>query len=183
MDAALPAFARLDGDRVTLIAATAAGIPSIVYWGPRLAADIDPQTLVALAARPEAPASPFPEVPLALTPQAGQGWPGRPGLSAHRDGLGWASLALLTRVEITPNQLVFEALDDASGIRLVHRLAIEGDVIIADTRLWNTGKTPLAIEWLAAPAFPLPGFATDIIGFEGRWAGEFQTSRQPRLMG
>ncbi|MBC7521966.1 MAG: alpha-galactosidase, partial [Sandarakinorhabdus sp.] len=107
----------------------------------------------------------------------------RPGLSAHRDGLGWASLALLTRVEITPNQLVFEALDDASGIRLVHRLAIEGDVVIADTSLSNTGNAPLAIEWLAAPAFPLPGFAADIIGFEGRWAGEFQTSRQPRLMG
>jgi alpha-galactosidase len=179
----LPAFARLDGERTTLIVATAGGVPAVTYWGPRLADDIDPATLVALVARAEAPASPFPDIPLALTPQAGQGWPGRPGLAAHRDGIGWASLALLTGVNIFPDRLVFEAKDDRSGIVLFHEFVIDGDVVIADTWLRNIGETPLAVEWLTAPVFPLPGFATDIIGFEGRWSGEFQTRRQARHMG
>ena len=179
----LPAFARLDGDRVTLIVATAGRVPSVVYWGPRLIKDLDPDTLMALAARAEAPASPFPDLAVALTPQAGQGWPGRPGLAAHRGGAGWASLALLTRVDCHPDRLVFEADDEANGIALFHELVVEGDVIVAKTRLRNIGETQLAVELLAAPVMPLPGFATDIIGFEGRWAGEFQTVRQRRQMG
>lgn len=179
----LPAFARLDGDRITLIVATAGGVPSVLYWGPRLGPDIDPEALVALAARAEAPASPYPDIPLALTPQAGQGWPGRPGLAAHRDGRGWASLALLTGIQIFPDRLVFEAADKANGIVLFHEFFIEGDVIVADTWLKNTGGSVLSVEGLAAPVLPLPGFATEIIAFEGRWAGEFQTTRHPRQMG
>jgi alpha-galactosidase len=179
----LPAFARLDGERTTLIVATAGGVPAVTYWGPRLADDIDPATLVALVARAEAPASPFPDIPLALTPQAGQGWPGRPGLAAHRDGQGWASLALLTSIEREPNRLLLRARDEANGMALSHELVLDGDVLIATASLQNIGKTPLSVEWLAAPVLPLPGFATDIIGFEGRWAGEFRTVRQPRHMG
>nr|WP_310524787.1 alpha-galactosidase [Polymorphobacter sp.] len=183
MESVLPEFVRLDGKYVTLVAATAGGVPSVLYWGPRLAHDTEPASLQLLAARGTAPASPGPAVTQALTPQAGQGWPGRPGLAAHREGQGWASMALLERVEILPDHLLFEAHDRAHGIALTHELAIDGDVLVATTILRNTGNTPLAVEWLAAPALPIPGFTTDIIGFEGRWAGEFQTTRQTRHMG
>jgi len=183
MTALIPDFVRLDGDAVTLLAATAGGIPSVIYWGSRLPDDTDPASLSRLAARAEAPASPYPNVPLALTPQAGQGWPGRPGLAAHRGGLGWASLAALTRVSSTVKAARFEAVDTANGITLVHDLAIEGDVLVARTTLTNIDSSELAVESLAAPVLPLHGFATDIIGFEGRWAGEFQTTRQRRQMG
>lgn len=179
----MPAYARLDSDRISFVVATAGGVPSVLYWGPRLADDIDLAALTALNARAEAPASPFPDVPLALTPQAGLGWPGRPGLAAHRDGQGWASVALLTKVQRLPRRLVFEATDKANGMVLEHQLALEGDVIIAETMLRNIGDTSLSVEFLSAPVFPVPGFASDIIGFEGRWAGEFQTRRQPRGIG
>ena len=179
----IPDFVRLDGDAVTLVVATAGGFPAVAYWGPRLTSDTNLASLARLAARAEAPASPFPAVPLALTPQAGQGWPGRPGVMAHRAGLGWGSLAILARVTLTGQRVVFEAIDAANGLSLAHDLAIEGDVLVASTTLTNTGTAALAVEALAAPVLPLPGFATDIIGFEGRWGGEFQTSRQPRPMG
>jgi alpha-galactosidase len=178
-----PEFARLDSDRTSLIVSTADGVPSVVYWGPRLGSMTDPATLMALAVRAEAPASPFPAIPLALTPQAGQGWPGRPGLAAHHDGRGWAGLARLTAVGCQADQLVFTAVDAAAGLMLRHTLRIEGDMLIADACLQNLGDTVLTVEALAAPVLPLPGFATDIIGFEGRWAGEFRTVRQPRQMG
>ncbi len=183
MTALLPSYVRLDGNAVTLVVATAGGIPAVLYWGPRLSDDTDPASLALLAARAEAPASPFPEVPLGLTPQAGQGWPGRPGLAAHRDGLGWASLATLTHVFSDGQRAQFEAVDALNGIKLVHDLAMEGEVLVARTTLTNIGDSVLTVESLAAPVLPLPGFAPDIIGFEGRWANEFQMTRQVRHMG
>lgn len=180
--APLPDFVRLDGPGVTLIVATSHQVSAVSYWGQRLGA-VDPATLALLGAHGEAPASPATEIPLALTPQAGSGWPGRPGLAAHRDGPGWASNAKLVRVESGADRLVFEAHDVPNGIVLTHRLVLDGDVLLADTVLRNVGATPLAVEWLAAPVLPIPPSATDIIGFEGRWAGEFQTVRQPRHSG
>ncbi len=179
-----PLFVRLDGERVTLVIGLGSGVPVALYWGPRLADGIDLEQLQALAARAEAPASPYPEPPWALTPQSGQGWSGRPGLAAHRDGHGWATLALLYNVDTSlPGRLLLEAGDDTNGIVLSHELQIDGDILIAGTWLRNTGDTPLAVEWVAAPMLPIPGHATDIIGFEGRWAGEFQTVRHPRHTG
>ncbi len=179
---ALPDCVRLDGDAVTLIVATTAGVPVVLYWGPRLPG-LDPAGLALLGARAEANASPRVEPPLALTPQAGHGWPGRPGLAAHRDGRGWASYALLTAVEAAPDRAVFTSVDNANGLALVHDLRLAGDVLMATTTVTNRGEMPLTIDHLAAPVLPVPGFADRIIGFEGRWAGEFQTVEAPRHMG
>jgi alpha-galactosidase len=179
----LPASFRLDGPQVTLVVAVTQGVPVASYWGPRLPDDLDPGELAALAARAEANASPAIEAPLALTPQAGQGFPGRPGLAAHRAGRDWASFALLTDAQATADHLVLTSDDPAHGLTLVHDLRLVGDVLVASTRLTNSGTAPLTVDHLAAPVLPLPGFATQIIGFEGRWAGEFQMRRHDRAMG
>jgi alpha-galactosidase len=180
---ALPDFVRIDGDRVTLIIATAQQLPAILYWGPRLRAETDPAALALLAARAEAPAAPAVEPVLALTPQAGQGGANRPGVALHRDGRDWATLALLTEVETRPGGVRILSIDTTNGIDLVHDLQIDGDVLVATTTVRNTGAAPLSIGHLDAPLVPLPGFATQIIGFEGRWSGEFATTCQPRTMG
>ena len=175
-------FVRLDGAAVTLVLATAGG-PAVLYWGPRLPDGIDLAGLAVVGHRGAAPASPAVPVVLALTPQAGDGWPGRPGLAAHRDGLGWASLCRLESLTVTATTAVFVSHDVANGLLLEHDLAIIGDVLAARTRLTNAGAVPLAVEHLAAPVLPIPGFVTDIISFDGRWAGEFQTRRQTRAPG
>ncbi len=180
---AIPSYVRLDGEGVTLVVATGSGVPAVLYWGAALAVDLDPGQLAALAVRGEAPASPADVAPLALTPQMGQGWPGRPGLAAHRGGRDWAALALLTSVALTPGRAVFTSVDPAHGITLVHDLALAGAVLTATTALINSGAALLTVDSLAAPVLPLPGFATRIIGFEGRWAMEFQTTAHTRTMG
>ena len=184
MTATFPEFVRIDGDTVTLIIATAQQQPSISYWGTTLRADADPAALSRLAARAEAPASPFPHLVAALTPCIGHGWSGRPGLAAHRNGQGWAARPLLTRIDASmPGRLCFESHDVANGIMLSHDLWIDSDILLARTSLRNIGDTALAVESLAPPVIPLPAWLTDIIGFEGRWAGEFQTARHPRHTG
>ena len=181
---ALPAFARLDGGAATLVLGFGNGVPEWIYWGSRLSDTTTPAMLAALMVRGEAPASPAMPVPLALTPQAGDGWAGRPGLMAHRDGLGWASFARVEAVEQTPERLRITSRDAANGLLLVHELALDTHgVLMAVTMLTNIGDAALAVEALAAPVLPVAEALTDIIGFEGRWAMEFQTRRFARGLG
>ena len=183
MTAAVPDFIRIDGDRVTLMLSTTQQQPSIVYWGPKLRPDTDPAALALLSARAEAPAAPAIEPVLALTPQSGQGGANRQGLAVHRDGRAWATLARLTRVTTWAGGASLTSVDATNGIDLVHDIAIEGDVLVATTTLANRGADTLAVDHLDAPWIALPSFATQIIGFEGRWAGEFALSRHTRTMG
>ncbi len=183
MTALYSAAYRLDGVHVTLVVEVIVDVPAVRYWGPRLPDDLALGELSALAARGEANASPAVESPLALTPQAGQGFPGRPGLAAHRGGLNWASLALLVDVEQGADRLVFASRDEEHGLELQHALKLAGDVLVATTRLSNRGADALQVDHLAAPIIPLPGFARQIIGFEGRWSGEFQLQKHELSMG
>jgi alpha-galactosidase len=183
MAAELPDFIRLDGPATTLVIGLAQSLPAVVYWGVRLPDHIDLAALTRLGARAEANASPAVEPVLALTPLAGQGSPGRPGLAAHRDGRHWASWALVTAVEVSADRAIITSVDPVHGLELVHDLALHGDVLVATTALTNCGEDALTVDELAAPVLPLPGFVGSIIGFEGRWAGEFMTRAHDRSMG
>ena len=180
---ACPAQFRLDDTHVTLVVAVIEAVPMIRYWGPRLPGDLDLAQLTALMARAEANAAPATEAPLALTPQAGQGFPGRPGLAAHRGGRDWATFALLVDVQTSLDRLQFTSRDEAHGITIVAELQLVQNVLIATTHLTNSGSEPLTVDHLTAPVLPLPGFIGEIIAFEGRWAGEFQTRRHDLGMG
>ena len=131
MAADLPDFIRLDGPATTLVISFAQRLPAAIYWGVRLPDGVDLAALALLCARAEANASPAEEPVLALTPQVGQGSPGRPGLAAHRDGLDWASWALAETVQSTTNSAVITSVDTAHGMQLVHNLALHGDVLVA----------------------------------------------------
>lgn len=183
MTAPLSAAYRLDGAHVTLVVEIIAKVPAVRYWGPRLPDGLALDELAMLAARAEANASPAVEAPIALTPQAGQGFPGRPGIAAHRAGQDWASFALLVDVAQEADRLTFTSRDEAHGIELVHELRLSGDVLAATTGLTNTAAVPLQVDHLAAPVIALPGFVSQLIGFEGRWSGEFQLQRHTLSMG
>lgn len=184
-DTVLHSPARLDGRTTSLIVAVEGGVPTIAYWGPRLADDADPAALALLGAREEAPGSPAIVAPVALTPLAGQGFPGRPGLSMHRAGRDWAIFATITAIHRATGAITIESRDDTCGVALTHRLALDpaGDVLVASTELRNTGDGVIDLAALAAPVVPLPGFVTRLIGFEGRWAGEFQRHEMARPPG
>lgn len=180
----LPAHVRLDGPAVTLILRFDQGVPSVLWWGPRLDTAATAGQLAALHARAEANASPAVEPVVALTPLSGQGGPGRPGLLATRaGGRGWAALPRVVAVDAHAHSVAVTSRDPTHGVALVHRLRLSGDVLVATTTLVNEGDTPLDVAQLGAPVLPLPAYLTDIIGFEGRWAGEFAMVRRPRQMG
>lgn len=177
--------ARLDGKATSLIVDVSHGVPAILYWGPRLSGDRDAVMLALLGAREEAPGSPAVEAPVALTPLAGQGFPGRPGLAAHRAGRDWATYATIVAVDRSADTITIDSRDAAGGVALTHRLSLDprADVLIASTEIRNTGEGVLDLAALAAPVVPLPGFVTRLIGFEGRWAGEFQRHAMERPPG
>ncbi|ENZ82596.1 MULTISPECIES: alpha-galactosidase [Caulobacter] len=175
-------FVRLDGKATSLIVDCRGDAPAVLHWGPRLAADLDPMDLVLMATREAAPCSPEVPPPLALTPLLGQGFPGAPGLRAHRDGQGWATFTRIASVDaIAPGVAEIVSVDDHNGLRLVHRLALapDQDILVASTQLTNTGARTLEVEACAAPTLPLPPEASHLIHLDGRWSGEFQMRRTP----
>ncbi|WP_010544049.1 alpha-galactosidase [Sphingomonas elodea] len=177
-------FVRLDGRATCLIVDCRGEAPAILYWGRRLPDDLDPAALALLGVRQEAPCSPATTPPLGLTPLIGAGFPGRPGLSAHRDGQGWATWTAITAIHrIDAATVEIDSEDTAHGIGLVHRLHLAGDVLRMRTTLINRGDTALSVEACDAPALPAPEAVTDWTLFEGRWSGELQTRRVARAMG
>ena len=182
----LTPFVRLDGQSTSLILDCRGDAPSVLHWGVKLPESVDPLSLVLMAAREAAPCSPAVAAPLALSPLLGQGFPGSPGLSAHRDGQGWATFTRITAIERpTAWSVEITSHDAANAISLVHRLALrpDQDVLVASTRLINEGQTPLIVEACAAPTLPLPPEVTHFLNLDGRWSGEFQTRRTERGQG
>ena len=182
MPDAQPDFARLDGRATTLMLDLRGPAPAVLHWGARLPEGTDPALLARLATRDPAPSAPDVEPAIALTPLAGAGFPGQPGLLAHREGLGWASWTAIESVEVGEGEVSVVSADTANGLRLTHRLALalDGDVLRGVTELCNTGETPLTVGHCAAPVLPIPAACTQLLTFEGRWAGEFQTLKLER---
>ena len=176
------AFVRLDGRTTSLIVDCRGEAPSVLHWGPRLAADLDPITLVLLATREAAPCSPAVPPPLALTPLLGQGFPGAPGLQAHRDGQAWATFTRIDRIDwIAPSVVEIVSIDDHNALQLTHRLELspDQDVLVASTKVLNTGAATLVVDACPPPTLPLPPEASHLIHLDGRWSGEFQMRRTP----
>ncbi|MBI1682196.1 alpha-galactosidase [Caulobacter hibisci] len=177
-----PPFIRLDGRTTSLIVDCRGDAPAVLHWGPKLSPDLDPAELVLLATHEAAPCSPIAPAPLALSPLLGHGFPGSPGLQAHRDGLGWATFTRIERVErISPSVVEIVSIDDHDALTLVHRLELDADqdVLVATTKVINTGDQALTIDACPAPTLPLPPEATHLINLDGRWSGEFQMRRTP----
>lgn len=181
----MPELLRLDGAHTSLVLDCRGAAPVILHWGAALGpSPLAEQALAMLTERVEAPCSPAQTPPMALTPLAGQGFPGRPGLSAHRDGSGWATWTRIVSAQIPePGRIEVESIDEASQIALHHTLTLRGDVLTLRARVTNLAQTPLAIEAFDAPALPLPGHVTQWVLFEGRWSGEMQTRLADRAMG
>src|SRR2546425_915208 len=89
-----PVVLRAGGTMVVLDVA-GPGLPRVLHGGAALGAlDGDGARALAEAGRPALPlAATNDAVQLTLLPTQAQGWPGRPGLSGHRDG-NWPFLRL-----------------------------------------------------------------------------------------
>jgi alpha-galactosidase len=183
----IPAFVRLDGNACTLVIDCRGPAPAVLHWGAKLSKDTTGDMLDLAAAREDAPCSPLVAPPLALTPLAGQGFPGRHGLQAHgAGGRRWATYTAIEDVRTGGDGSVeIRSVDAANGIELLHHLALrpDGGVLTGWTQVRNLGSDELVVDWCAAPVLPVPPEMAEWVSFEGRWSGEFQMRTLPRALG
>lgn len=182
----MQAFYSLHSKRSSLLIDCRSSTPVVLYWGARLAGSTTPEIHALLATRQEAPASAANEAPLSLSSQLGAGFLDSGGIHMHRDGRQWGLYSVLEAVEEgEANSLTFVARCESTEVRVTHTLQLheQSDVLCATTRLENLAAEPLWVERCDAPSLPLPQHCDQILGFEGRWAGEFQMRRIPRFLG
>ncbi len=160
--------------------------PAIMYWGVRLSEDTSPEMLALLTTRQEAQACVEREVPVALSPEFGAGFSGNAGIQIHRQGRQWGVYSSMNSVaQDGPNKLSIESVCAATEILIRHTLELDvaSGVLAATTEITNTGNETLWVERCNAPCIPLPLHYDKILGFEGRWANEFQLQEVDRFLG
>ncbi len=162
-----------------VVAGTAAHIPGIIYWGPTLPADEDLAGLCAALTLPRAHGGLDLAHVHALFPEAGQAHFGTPGLEAFSTADGRTSrwitqFSVSAFIAIGP-RLTVEAADAAAAIGLTLALELsDAGLLKARCTLHNQGSTPLFINWLMAPALPIPDTHQTLHSWHGRWCAEFQ---------
>ena len=164
-----------------------ANAPAILYWGVRLSDNTTPEMLAILTTRQEAQACVEKEAPLSLSPEFGAGFLGNAGIQVHRDGRDWGIFSQIQKVSVQDefNLIIIESACGASQLDIKHVLKLddESDVLTATTEITNTGDSTLWVDQCNAPCIPVPLHYDKILGFEGRWANEFQLQKIDRFLG
>jgi len=164
---------RRDGVALVL-ASPETGLPAVLHWGEDLGPleTADLEHLDRATSRQTAPATLDAAWRLPLVPQDSDGWSGRPGLLATREGRPvyprWSAA-----VERTGEaQALVTATDTAAGLVLRSRIEIgAGGLVLLGHEIENTGEAPLEIAWLEA-TLPVPKTADHLTSFAGRWSRE-----------
>ncbi|MEB3414635.1 alpha-galactosidase [Alteriqipengyuania sp. WL0013] len=176
-------FGSEDGDRIVWLrgGATALALscakgrrPRILYCG----VDIDgleAHDIALLQTRQHVHGGPARPIEPTLLNESGVGLAGGPGLLAHRQGRDWAIDLRVVSLEADSGSATLVTRDKAAGVEVRHGFAIDSasGVLTAWSEVSNLDAGALAVEWCAALCLPLDDRLTDILGFTGRWAGEF----------
>lgn len=170
---------RLDDSRQTLVLGSHTDrLAEVIYWGPRLADSEDLTTLYDAASLDVTGGMLDVNPELSLCPEATRTFPGQSGLIVRsEDGTPLLPKFCFDRVEQSDDTLVLHYTDAANHLRYAACFAINPrtHMITAQSRL--QADAPVHLHWLAAPVFPGPQLADEIIDFAGRWCGEFQMNR------
>jgi alpha-galactosidase len=160
--------------------------PAILYWGVPLSVNTTPEMLALLTTRQEAQACVEKDAPISLSPEMGAGFPGNAGIQAHRKGRDWGIYSQILNVQTEDSKgLTVTSRCNSTQITVVHRLELDqdSDVLRATTEITNDGDDTLWVEQCNAPCIPVPMHYDKILGFEGRWAFEFQLQHVDRFLG
>ncbi|MEH6567508.1 MAG: alpha-galactosidase [Halioglobus sp.] len=179
-------FYTLNSRNSSLVLDCRGNAPAILHWGGRLSDATTPEMVALLTTRQEAQAAVAEEAPIALSPEFGAGFLGNAGIQIHRAGKQWGVYSQIESVtEGSANQLTIVSVCEATQIRVTHCLGLDenSNVLSATTEVVNTGSETLWVERCDAPCIPVPLHYDKILGFEGRWANEFQLHHVDRFMG
>lgn len=153
------------------------GTPIVAYWGTPLGADITGGMLAAVADRPIVHGSPDVVAPIAVVPEHGSGFPGRPGLSGHRRrGTAWAPRFAPLSHQLDGRRLTVTAADDVAQLQLTVVLELD-DALAVSANLTNTSTTERYLLEALTISLPLPQHAAELGTFTGRWTRELHPVR------
>lgn len=175
-----PAMIRCDRQGTGLIFDLRRGCAELVHVGSSLPLTEDlPQLSFAL--RRERHAS-QPDEPQArsIIPHAGWGYAGSPAVVLHRGGAPLTMRLVLNKAVRSEHGVQFIHADDAMGVRIETSWQIAGSGLVqCDVSMSNTGSKPVGLIELASLALPLPGWASHVSRYSGRWAAEMHRQRLP----
>ena len=162
---------RLDAGAQTLALAVTTGLPEVIYWGARIPADENLET-IARAVQSDLTGGMLDALPaVSLTPEAGRAFQGQPGLVlSDANGTPLLPAFQFVNAEATPDHL--RLISRAGGLTLTHDIhASASGILTLQTEL--TSDAPVRLHWLAAPVLPAPQLADEMIDVSGKWTREF----------
>ncbi len=177
---------RFDAGEMSFILCCANGEPpSILYWGPRLAPDISLEQIRLLSTRQSAHGIEDVNIQPSLAMEPGIGYTGPTGFSAHREGQDWGSRFVVQNVKQDLQSCQISCHDHRTDIALDYDIVVDSDngSLTFSSSITNQQDRPLDLVDMATICLPIPAHITDIIGFSGRWAREFQMERISRFSG
>lgn len=173
------------GDTSLVIACATGTRATIVHWGSRME-HTSPQLIQLMSTRQHAHGGPDVEIVSSLLNEVGTGIGGGSGFCAHRDGKDWGSVFLVERVKrLGEHEVCIVSRDSATQIQVSHKLRLdpESEVLACETSVLNEGNEALSLDWCAALCLPLDERVSRLLGFSGRWAGEFVVEEVPAFTG
>lgn len=177
---------RFDSGGMTLIVACAVDVPPhILYWGKQLTRATDMVQIRNLAFRQHAWGNEDSPVFPSLALEPGVGFMGPSGLSAHRNGKDWGSRFCVVAADQDGSVANIKCEDVLADLSLEYRIECDpiSGVLQLATTLKNDGASVLSLNDMATACLPIDPEMTEIIGFSGRWAGEFRRERLSRFSG
>ena len=168
----------LRGRGSDVVVDVAGGVPIIVYWGVPLDPS-DVETIDAAASRPVVHGSPDVVAPIAVVPEHGAGFSGRPGLLGHRrGGRDWAPRFRPAGHTPTGNRLEVLATDTVAELSLVTTLELD-EALVVSVELRNDSATEQYLLDGLTITLPLAERAGELLTFTGRWTRELHPMREP----
>ncbi|MGW5353094.1 alpha-galactosidase [Streptomyces sp. NPDC004031] len=172
-----------------LVVELTAPVPRVLHWGADLGALSDADTAALALTADQAVLNNALDVPRRLTvwPTEADGWSGTPAQEGHAAGGGAAPGPVLTgsthtRSPAGGGEIVLSLTDTATGLdtELTYRLEPSG-VLAASatlTRRADAGPEPYDLARVTT-LLPLPGRATELLDFTGKWSRERVPQRRP----
>jgi alpha-galactosidase len=171
----------LRGPGTDLVVDVSAGPPVVVHWGAPLG-EVDAIALTAALDRPAVVGGPDAVAPIAVVPEHGSGFPGRPGLlGRRRGGVAWSPRFTPQGHVQDGSRLVVDAIDAVAGLRTTTTFEL-GDALVVRVVLTNESEQRYLLDGLTV-TLPVPQHAAELLTYTGRWTRELHPERVPWAYG
>jgi alpha-galactosidase len=159
------------------------GPATVVHWGAPLLDD-DLAALAAALDRPVPHGALDVEAPVAIVPEHGSGFTGRPGLVGRRlDRTAWSPRVTPVRHTADERSLTAIAVDPVAGIEVQCEMQLDAsDILAVRASVTNLADSPYSLDQLSV-TLPVPPRAVELLTFTGRWCREFHPRRVDWLAG